>query len=90
MPFGLTDAGNAFQCNLDKTWSKLDFVTGIADDMIIWKEQADRSDHDQYLTKILQDNTSWNWNMRKCSLKHQEVQAIKISQLQMFGTSNAF
>ena len=50
MPFGLTVEGDAFQHNLDAVFSKLDFCTGIADDIIIWGEQPDGSDHDKHIT----------------------------------------
>ena len=32
----------------------LSFVTGIAEDTIIWHEQVDGSDHDTYLAELLQ------------------------------------
>ena len=46
MPFGLTVAGDAFQCKLVAVYSNLDFCTSIADDMILWGAQPDDSDHD--------------------------------------------
>ena len=50
MPFGLTALGDPFQYKLDGVLSNLDFCIGIVDDMIIWGEQPDGSDHDKHLT----------------------------------------
>ena len=52
MPFGLTVARVTFQCKLVVAFSNLHFCTGIADDMIIWGEQPDGSDHDKHLTEF--------------------------------------
>ena len=39
-------------CKYDESINKLNFVTGIADDIIIW-EQTDWSDPDQHLSDFL-------------------------------------
>ena len=52
MPFGLTVAGNAFQYKLDVVFSNLDYSTGTDDDMIIWVEQSDGSDHENILQNL--------------------------------------
>ena len=54
MPFGLTVVGDTFQHKLDKVFSNPDFFTGIADGMIIWREQPAGSYHDKHLTELLQ------------------------------------
>ena len=63
MSFGLSVARDVFQHKLHTVFNNLNLCTGIADDMIIWGEEADGSDHNQYLTKFffrLQENTSSN------------------------------
>ena len=75
MSFGLTAVGDAFQCKLDSIYSNLNFVTGISDDMVIWDEQADGSDHDQHLSEFL--HLTWQHNLKlvydKVQYKAQEV-----------------
>ena len=63
MPFGLTVAGYTFQCKLDAIFNSLDFYTGIADDMMIWGEDADGSDFDKHLTKFLSVTRQHNINL---------------------------
>ena len=53
-PFGLIVAGDAFQHKLDAIFSKIDFCTCVADNMIILGEQPDGSNHYKYLTEFLQ------------------------------------
>ena len=53
MPLGLTVAGDAHECKLVAIFSRLNFVTGIVDDMITWREQADRTDHAVHITEFM-------------------------------------
>ena len=51
MPFRLNVTADAFQQKLDKVYSNLNSVTGIADDMFIYGTSDD--DHDQNQTNFL-------------------------------------
>ena len=52
VPFGITVSGDAFQRKIDSVYNGLNMTTGIADDMLIWGEKEDGSDHDQALTEF--------------------------------------
>ena len=54
LPFGLTVSGDVFQHKLDAIYGDLSLTIGCADDMIIWGEKDDLSDHDAALDKFLQ------------------------------------
>ena len=54
MSFSFAVAGDAFLYKLDTIFNNLDFCMGITDDMIIWTEEADGSNHDKYLTEFLE------------------------------------
>ena len=74
MIFGCTVAGDEFQQELDAVFSNIDFYIGIADDMIICREQPDGSDHDRHLTEFFQviRNPSISLTISKfqCKTKH--------------------
>ena len=53
MQSGLTFVGDACQCKLGVIFSKLNFVTGLAGDMIIWGEEAAGSVHGYHPTEFL-------------------------------------
>ena len=77
MPFRLTVAEDAFKHKLDAGFSNLDFCTAIADDMIIWIEQPDGSDHEKHLIEFLQvtrkNNQKLNINKPQYKTKHASV-----------------
>ena len=54
LPFGLTVSGDVFQHKLDAIYGDLPLTIGRADDMIVWGEKDDLSDHDEALDKFLQ------------------------------------
>ena len=56
LPFGINVSGDAFQRKLDTIYNPLPNVIGIADDLIIWGNKEDGSDHDEALTKISANN----------------------------------
>ena len=47
-------SGDAFQCKLDAIYRDLPQTIGAADDMIIWGDKDDVSDHDETLHKFFQ------------------------------------
>ena len=61
MPFGITVAGDVFQCKLDQNFGKIKQVIVIADDIMIVGKQNHR-DHDVALTTLLE-------TARKCNVK---------------------
>ena len=59
MPFGTNVSGDCHQCGIDSIYGKLDNVIGIADDLLIWGDEADGSDHDHAFQAVL-DTTQKN------------------------------
>ena len=53
LPLGITISGDAFQIKLDAIYSSLPNTTGIEDDMIIWGENPDFSNHDETLDRFM-------------------------------------
>ena len=53
MPFGVTVAGDVFQCKLDEGFGHISNVIVIADDIMIVGKMQDHKDHDQALTTLL-------------------------------------
>ena len=54
LPFGLTVSGDVFQHKLDVIYGALPPTISCADDMIVWGEKDNLSDHDEVLDKFLQ------------------------------------
>ena len=46
LPFGVNVSGDAVQRKTDEIYNPLPNVIGIADDIIIWGDKEDGSDHD--------------------------------------------
>ena len=62
MPFGTNVSGDCHQCGIDSIYGKLDNVIGIADDLLIWGDEADGSDHDHAFQAVL--DTTWKNNLK--------------------------
>ena len=54
LPFGVNVSGDAVQRKMDEIYNTLPNVIGIADDIIIWGDKEDGSDHDEALARFLQ------------------------------------
>ena len=54
IPFGVNVSGDAVQRKTDEIYNTLPNVLGIADDIIIWGDKEDGSDHDEALARFLQ------------------------------------
>ena len=69
--FCLTLTGEVFQCKFAAIFSEVNFVTGIADGIIILGDQAEGSDHDQHLTEFLCLRSQYKLKLviMKCSIK---------------------
>ena len=75
LPFGINVSGDAFQRKLDTIYNLLPNVIGITDDLIIWGNKDDGSDHDEALTKFLQTTkeNGLKINIDKIQYKAKEV-----------------
>ena len=60
MPFGTSVSGDCHQQGTDSIYGKLDNVIGIADDLLIWENEEDGSDHDHTFRSVL-DTTHKNY-----------------------------
>ena len=54
LPFGVNVSGDAVQRKTDEIYNPLPNVIGIANDIIIWGNKEDGSDHDVALAHFLQ------------------------------------
>ena len=54
IPFGVTVAGDVFQCKLDECFGKIGQVIIIADDIMIIGYKQNHSNHDQALKTLLE------------------------------------
>ena len=59
MPFGTNVSGDCHQRGIDAKYGKLKNVIGIADDLLIWGNEPDGSDHDKAFQGVL-DTTHQN------------------------------
>ena len=62
MPFGITVAGDMFQCKLDECFGHLKNLIVIADDIMVVGKNQNHKDHDLAFTILLQ-------MARKCNVK---------------------
>ena len=54
MPFGITVAGDVFQCKLDQCFGMIDQVIVIVDEIMIVDKKQNNRDHDVALTALLE------------------------------------
>ena len=59
-PFGVTVAGDVFQCKLDQCFGHINQVIVIADDIIIASKKPNHNNHDQALTILLESSRRCN------------------------------
>ena len=62
LPFGTNVSGDCHQRGIDSIYGKLDNVIGIADDLLIWGNEEDGSDHDHAFQSVLE--TTHNNNLK--------------------------
>ena len=62
MPFGTNVSGDCHQPGIHSIYGKLDNVIGIADDLLIWGDEAGDSDHDHAFQAVL--NTTQKNNLK--------------------------
>ena len=63
MPFSTNVSGDCHQQGIDSIYGKLDNVIGIADDLLIWINEEEVSDHDHTFQSILE--TTCKNNLKK-------------------------
>ena len=75
MPFGVTVAGDVFQCKLDQCFQKIRHVIVIAGDIMIVGYKQNHSDHDQALIPLLETAVRCNvkLNYEKLQCKKDEI-----------------
>ena len=82
MSFGITVAGDVFQCKLDQCFGKIKQVIVIADDIMIVGKQQKHRDHDVALTTLLE-------TARKCNVKFNfDKLQYKKTEVDFFGETN--
>ena len=72
MPFGATVAGYVFQRMLDEYFGKLKQVIIIMDDIMVFGDKPDLSDHDQAFTNLLQTAQKYNVNLNYDKLQYKQ------------------
>ena len=75
IPFGVTVAGDVFQCKVDQCFDKIKQAIVIADDIMIIGKKSNQSHYDQALTTLLETARKCNvqLNYEKLQYKKQEV-----------------
>ena len=66
MPFGSNVSGDCHQRGIDSIYGKLDNVTEIADDLLIWGNEEDGSDHDRAFQSVLETTHKNNLKTKHC------------------------
>ena len=79
MPFGMTVAGDVFQCLLDQCFGQIKNGIVIAYDIMIVDKKTNHSNHDQALTTLLERARRCNvpLNYDKFQYKKQEVDFLE-------------
>ena len=79
MPFGITVAGDVFQCKLDECFSQIKNLIVIADDIMVIGRKQNHKNHDLAFTTLLQ-------TARKCNIKlNFEKLQYKCTQVNFYG-----
>ena len=71
LPFGAAPTGNMFQCKIDKIFSDMPSVFGIADDILVIEYNEDAADHNAAVHKVLQqcEEVNLQLNKEKCHFR---------------------
>ena len=75
MPFSTNVSGDCHRQGIDSIYDKLDNVIGIADDLLIWENEEDGSDHDQASQSVLETThkTTLKLNIAKIQYHQKKV-----------------
>ena len=74
MPFGITVAGDVFQCKLDHCFGRIRQVIVIMDDIMIEGKQQNHRDHDVALTILLETARKCNVKVNFDKLQHKKTE----------------
>ena len=72
MPFGTNVSGDCHQRGIDSIYGKLDNVIGIADDLLIWGNEEDGSDHDRAFQSVLETTCKNNLKLNIAKIKYHQ------------------
>ena len=70
MPFGTNVSGDCHQQGIDSICGKLDNVIGIADDLLIWGNEEDGSDHDCAFQSVLETTCKNNLKLSIAKIQY--------------------
>ena len=70
MPFGTSVSGDCHQQGIDSIYGKLDNVIGIADDLLIWGNEEDGSDHDCAFQSVLETTCKNNLKLNIAKIQY--------------------
>ena len=70
MPFGTNVSGDCHQRGIDSIYGKLDNVIGIADDLLIWGNEEDGSDHDHAFQSVLETTHKNNLKLNIAKIQY--------------------
>ena len=72
MPFGTNVSGDCHQQGIDSIYGKLDNVIGIADDLLIWGNEEDGSDHDCAFQSVLETTCKNNLKLNIAKIQYHQ------------------
>ena len=72
MPFGTNVSGDCHQRGIDPIYGKLDNVIGIADDLLIWGNEEDGSDHDRAFQSVLETTHKNNLKLNIAKIQYRQ------------------
>ena len=72
MPFGTNVSGDCHQQGIDSIYGKLDNVIGIADDLLIWGNEEDESDHDHAFQSVLETTCKNNLKLNIAKIQYSQ------------------
>ena len=70
MPFSINVSGDCHQQGIDSIYGKLDNVIGIADDLLIWENEEDGSDHDHASQSVLETTCKNNLKLSIAKIQY--------------------
>ena len=70
MPFGTNVSGDCHQQGIDSIYGKLDNVIGIVDDLLIWGNEEDGSDHDRAFQSVLETTHKNNLKLNIAKIQY--------------------
>ena len=70
LPFGTNVSGDCHQRGTDSIYGKLDNVIGIADDLLIWGNEEDGSDHDRAFQSVLETTRKNNLKLNIAKIQY--------------------